>query len=154
MKSGKKIYESPVDVPKEIDAYWHNRWAEIMNEKYREKFLEAGLAGHSYTEKAPDMPNGEGAYHFGFRSNDGAFEFRNEEGDAVVEWDTYKMTFQALGDPTYDPTKDIKEGRCRYIKNPEHFGLAVNVIPIFREVLKIAIAETEKKYNVVLPKFW
>lgn len=139
----KRIYESPVDVPKDIDAYWHNRWAEIMNKNHRKRFLEAGLAGHTSAERAPDMPNGQGCYHFGFRS-DGAFEFRNEEGDAIVEWDTYKMAYRALGDPAYDPTHDIQEGRCRYTKNPDHFGLALGVIPVFREALRTAIAETEK----------
>lgn len=124
-----------------------------MNEDHHEKFLDAGLAGHTFTEKALDMPNGEGHYNFGLKA-DGAFEFRDEEGDAIVEWNTYETAYRALGDPTYDPAKDIQQGRCRYTKNPEHFGRTAPVIPIFREALKIAIAETEEKYCVALPKFW
>ncbi len=153
MNDQKKKYESPVDVPKEIDDYWHARWAEYMNEHHKEKFLEAGLAGYTFTEKAPDTPNGASCYHFGFRS-DGAFEFRDEEGDAIVEWDTYALAYRTLGDERYNPEKDIAEGRCRYTKNPEHFGIASGIIPAFREALKVAIAETEEKYGVELPKYW
>jgi hypothetical protein len=153
MNDVKKKYESPVDVPKEIDDYWHARWAEYMNEHYREKFLEVGLAGYTFTEKAPDTPNGAGCYHFGFRS-DGAFEFRDEEGDAVVEWDTYELAYRALGDESYNPEEDITGGRCRYTKNPENFLMAQDIIFAFREALKVAIKDAEKKFGVQLPKYW
>ena len=151
--SDKIKYTSPVDVPKEIDDYWHARWAEYMNEHYKDKFLEAGLAGYTFTEIAPDAPNGAGRYHFGFRS-DGAFEFRDEEGDAVVEWDSYTLAYRTLGDETYSPEKDIAEGRCRYTKNPEHFGMASAIISFFREALRVTIAETEEKFGVEMPKYW
>jgi len=151
--SDKRKYTSPVDVPKEIDDYWHARWAQYMNEHYKDKFLKAGLAGYTFTEKAPDAPNRAGRYHFGFRS-DGAFEFRDEEGDAIVEWDTYALAYRALGDESYNPEKDIVEGRCRYTKNPENFLMAQGIIGAFREALRVAIADAEKKFNVELPKFW
>ena len=151
----KKIYTSPVDVPKEIDDYWHARLAEYMSEHYRDKFLEAGLAGYTFREKAPDTPNGAGCYHFGFRS-DGAFEFTDtdKEGDAILEWDTYELAYRALGDESYNPEKDMREGKCRYVKNMENFFMLGSVLFIFREALKVAISDAERKYNVELPKFW
>jgi len=152
-KPKKRVYQRAVDVPKEIDDYWHSRWAEVMNERYRAEFVRAGLPGHTFTEKAPDAPNGEGSYHFGF-TPDGCFEFRSSEGAAVVEWDTYELAYRALSDPTFDPQPDIAAGRCRYTKNPEHFAMAVGVINHFREALRDVIAETEKRFDVELPKYW
>jgi hypothetical protein len=123
-----------------------------MNERSRDVFLRAGLPGKTFTERAPDAPNQRGGYHFGF-APDGSFVMRDEEGDALVEWDSYNLAYRALSDSTFDQMPEIEAGRCRYTRNAEQFGELMAVIDCFRSALKDAIAETEARFDVELPKY-
>ena len=47
--------ERPADTPAEVYHYWHERWCAILRENAG-AFLDAGLAGVSFTERVPDAP--------------------------------------------------------------------------------------------------
>lgn len=148
----KKII-NPADMPPEVYEYYHKRWAEYLSKHYKTFFVQNGLAGLSFTEKAPDIPDGSGKFTYSF-SADGTLKFTEEEGDSIIEYDSYNIGYRAFGDENFNVGKAIEEGKFRFTKNQELFMKLAAVLPVLREGLKAAIADTEKKFNTELPKYW
>ena len=142
----------PADTPAEVYDYWHQRWAEYLNQHYKERFVQAGLLNMSFTEKSPDCPDGSGAFHYGFAS-DGTLSFIDHEGDAIVEYDSYDIGYRLIGDETCDARGLLKKGEFRYVKNTEHFVKLMKVLPLMREAFYVAIADAENKFNIEMPKY-
>lgn len=140
------------DTPVDAYNYWHERWAEIMTERYKEEAIKAGVAGHSFSEYTPDVPGGSGCFHYAFAA-DGSLIFTDYEGEAVVEYPSYGLGFQAFRDPNFDIRPYIQEGTWRYIKKPEIFGYIKSLLPYMRQALEEAITETEVKYDIEFPKY-
>ncbi len=149
----RKRIERPAETPPEVYDYWHQRWAEYLNQHYRDRFVQAGLVNASFTEKCPDCPDGTGAFHYKF-SSDGTLEFTNQEGAAIIEYDSYDIGYRLLGDPSYDALELIEKGAVRYSENLDDFVKLAELLPQMREALNVAIADAENKFNVEMPKYW
>ena len=147
--------ENPADTPVEVYQWWHDRWCEYLNENYKEKFAEAGLAGLTCTERSPDAPDGSGGLSYTFAA-DGSVKFipTNENADAIAEYDSYDLGMHLLGDPNTDAGEHIKAGRFRMVKNPQVFAKMVPVQPLMREAFRVAIEGAEKEFDIDLPKYW
>jgi len=149
----KKRITNPADMPVEVYDYWHKVWADYLNEHYRQKFLEAGLAGHTFTERVPDAPGGKGYFSYGYKS-DGTLYFFEGEGDAVIEYDSYALGLQMLGDPNCSFGEQVKKGRVRFVKNGKAFAKMAPLQPLQREAFRAAIEAAEKHFDIELPKYW
>lgn len=106
----------------------------------------------SFTEKCPDCPDGRGAFHYKFAS-DGTLEFIDQEGQAIVEYDSYDIAYRLLADANYDITELIAKGSVRFLAYMEHFVKLGEFLPLMREAFYVAIAEAEKKFNIEMPKY-
>ena len=142
----------PADTPAEVYDYWHQRWADYLNQHYKERFLQAGIVNMSFTEKCPDCPSGSGVFHYAFAS-DGTLGFIDEEGDAVIEYDSYDIAYRILGDESYNAMELFDKGGLRFIKNIEHFVKLADLLPLMREAFYVAIADAENKFNIEMPKY-
>jgi hypothetical protein len=142
----------PADTPAEVHHYWHQRWAEYLNQHYKERFVQAGIVNMSFTEKCPDCPDGSGAFHYAFAS-DGTLGFVEREGDAIVEYDSYDIGYRLLGDETCDIRELLNKGVFRFVKNIEHFVKLAELLPLMREAFYVAIADAENKFNIEMPKY-
>lgn len=148
----KKI-TAPADTPVEVYDYWHKVWCDYLNKHYKDKFVEAGLPGLTFTERVPDAPGGKGYFSYGYR-DDGTLYFFEGEGKAIIEYDSYALGIQMLGDKNCSFGEQVKAGRVRFIKNPRDFGRMAPLQPLQREAFKAAVAEAEKKFDIELPKYW
>ena len=142
----------PADTPPEVYDYWHQRWAEYLNKYYKERFVQAGIVNMSFTEKCPDCPDGSGAFHYAFAS-DGTLGFIDQEGDAIIEYDSYDIAYRLLGDESFDTTELLDKGSLRFKQNIEHFVKLVPILPLLREAFYVAIADAENKFNIKMPKY-
>jgi len=106
----------------------------------------------SFTEKCPDCPDGSGAFHYKFAS-DGTLEFVDQEGQAIVEYDSYDIAYRLLADANYDAMELLAKGSVRFLANMEHFVKLGEFLPLMREAFYVAIAEAEKKFNIEMPKY-
>lgn len=153
----KKKIVNPADMPAEAYTYWHERWVGYLNEHYKELFVREGLAGHSFTERCPDAPDGKGYFTYAFAA-DGTMRFAEEieEGDAVIEYDSYNIGYRAFGDEGFDSIKAFQDGTLRLTKSPELQMKTGHddVLQAFRGALHAAIADAERKFNIELPKYW
>lgn len=93
----KKI-ENPADTPVEVYHWWHDRWCEYLNEYYKQKFVEAGLAGLTCTELSHDAPGGSVAFSYAF-SIDGSLRFipLSQNADEICEYDSYEFGIRFHG---------------------------------------------------------
>jgi hypothetical protein len=148
----KKRIERPVDMPLEVYDYLHQRWVEYLNENYKERFVEAGIVDVSFTEKCPDCPDGSGEFNYQFAS-DGTIEFTNQEGGAIIEYDSYDIGFRLLADEHYDGMELLEKGEIRYSKNLDDFFKLLEVLPLLREALHVAVVDAERKFNIEMPKY-
>ncbi|MBM3131458.1 MAG: hypothetical protein FJZ95_00265 [Chloroflexi bacterium] len=148
----KKKIARPADTPAEVYDYWHRRWVEYINQNYKERFFQAGIVGMSFTERCPDCPDGNGAFHYNFAS-DGELEFVDHEGDAVLEYDSYDIGYRLLGDANFDAMELLAKGNLRFLKNMEHFVKLAELMPLMREAFYAAISDAEKKFNIEMPKY-
>ena len=142
----------PADTPAEVYDYWHKRWADYLNQHYKERFLQAGIVNMSFTEKCPDCPDGSGVFHYAFAS-DGTLGFVDHEGDAVIEYDSYDIAYRLLGDESYNTMELFDKGRLRFTKNIEHFVKLADLLPLMREAFYVAIADAENMFNIEMPKY-
>ncbi len=148
----RKRIERPADTPPEVYDYWHQRWAEYLNQHYKERFVQSGVVDVSFTEKCPDCPDGSGGFHYQFAS-DGTLEFTNHEGGAIIEYDSYDIGYRLLADANYDGMELLEKGEIRHSKNLEHFIRLAELLPLMREALYVAIADAENKFNIEMPKY-
>ena len=142
----------PADTPAEVYDYWHQCWADYLNQHYKERFLQAGIVNMSFTEKCPDCPDGSGAFHYAFAS-DGTLVFIDQEGEAIIEYDSYDIAYRLLGDESYDTMELLEKGELRFIQNIEHFVKLAELLPLLREAFYVAIADAENKFNIEIPKY-
>lgn len=150
----KKI-TNPSNTPVEVYAWWHRRWCDYLNRHYKHKFVEAGLAGLTITERSPDAPDGSGGLSYAFAA-DGSMSFipTAEDADAICEYDSYELGIRCLGDPKTNPGDHIRAGRFRMIKRPEIFARMVPIQPLMREAFRVAIEDAEREFDIELPKYW
>ena len=148
----RKRIERPADTPIEVYDYMHKRWAEYLNQHYKERFVQAGVVDVSFTEKCPDCPDGSGEFNYQFAS-DGTLEFTNHEGGAIIEYDSYDIGYRLLADANYDGMELLEKGEIRHSKNLEHFISLAELLPLMREALYVAIADAENKFNIEMPKY-
>lgn len=145
--------ERPADTPAEVYHYWHQRWCEILTRDHRQAFVDAGLAGVSFTERVPDAPGGKGYFSYVF-GKDGSVDFMDGEGEAVADYDSYELGFRMLSDEGLDLSQPIADGRFRMISKPERWQTLMGLLPILRSACRRAIEEAERKFGVELPKYW
>ena len=142
----------PADTPAEVYVYWHQRWVEYLNQHYKERFVKAGIVNMSFTEKCPDCPNGSGAFNYAF-ALDGTLGFIEEEGDAIIEYDSYDIAYRLLGDENYNTIELLDKGGVRFIQHVDHFIKLAELLPLMREAFYVSIADAEYKFNIEMPKF-
>jgi hypothetical protein len=152
MRMTKKI-ERPADTPAEVYDYWHRRWCEFLTQNHRQDFVDAGLAGLSFTEQVPDAPDGTGYFSYVF-GQDGSVQFMDGEGEAVAAYASYELGFRMLSDETLDLAQPIADGRFQMISHPEHWRTLMRLLPILRNACRQAIEEAERTFDVELPKYW
>ncbi|MFO8010970.1 MAG: hypothetical protein R6U89_09180 [Dehalococcoidia bacterium] len=145
--------DRPEDMPVEAYHYWHKVWCDYLNENYKDSFVKAGLPGCSFTERVPDAPDGKGYFSYA-HGPDGTLYFMEEEGNAVIEYDSYALGLQMLGDENCSFAEQVKAGRVRFIRNAQDFAKMAALQPLQREAFRVAIEETEKKFDLELPKYW
>ena len=148
----RKKIARPADTPAEVYHYWHQRWAEYLNQHYKERFVQAGVVNMSFTEKCPDCPDGSGGFHYQFAS-DGTLRFIDQEGDAIIEYDSYDIAYRLLGDGGYDTMELLNQGSLRFVEKAEHFVKLAELISLMREAFYEALADAEKKFNIEMPKY-
>jgi hypothetical protein len=141
----------PAETPAEVYDYWHQRWAEYLNQHCKERFVQAGIVNMSFTEKCPDCPDGSGAFHYAFAS-DGTLRFIDQEGEAVIEYDSYDIAYRLLGDKTCDTMELLDKGVLRFTKNTGHFVKLTKLLPLMREAFYVAIADAENEFDIEMPK--
>ena len=144
--------ENPADTPAEVYHYWHERWCAILRDSAG-AFLDAGLAGVSFTERVPDAPDGKGAFSYAFDEN-GRIEFTQEEGQAIAEYGSYELGLRMLSDADFDPREQIEQGRFRITRGPEHWDALMRLLPLLSRACHRAIEEAEEKFDLELPKYW
>lgn len=149
----KKKITRPADIPPDVLRYILERWS-IHMKPIRPMFVEAGLVGKSFTEKAPDMPLGRLNYSFG---PDGTwkfdFESKKDTGQTIINYVDFYNGYRALADPNYDSMKAFQEGIFKIEPSAED---ALKMAPIMPDMIKAfieAIKDAEKKFNVDLPKY-
>ncbi len=152
MTSMRKRIVRPADTPAKVYDYWHQRWVEYLNQHYKERFVQAGIVNMSFTEKCPDCPDGSGAFHYAFAS-DGTLGFIDEEGDAIIEYDSYDIAYRLLGDGSFDAIELLDKGSLRFTQNVEHSVKLAVLLPLLREAFYVAIADAENKFNIEMPKY-
>lgn len=152
MPATKKV-SKPTDIPTEVNQYLLRRWSELMK-PIRHKFVEAGLTGKSFTEKAPDMPWKRLNYSF---TKDGTlkFDFKSKEdtGQTVIDYVDLETGYRALADANFDYMKAFEEGKFRLQPSADDALRMAPMMPEMAMAFRKAIADTEKKFDIELPKY-
>jgi len=151
----KKKISKPADIPPEALRYILERWSEHMK-PIRPKFVEAGLVGKSFTEKAHDMPMPGGRLNYTFAS-DGTWKFdwesKKDTGQTIITYVDFYNGYRALADPNYDSMKAFQEGIFKIEPSAED---ALKMAPMMPDMVKAfikAIGDAEKKFSMELPKY-
>jgi len=120
----------------------------------RRMFVEAGLVGKSFTEKAPDMPGGRLNYSF---TSDGTWKFdwksKEDTGETIINCVDFENGYRALADEKYDYMEAYEKGIFTLAPSADD---ALKMAPMMPEMIKSfikAIRDTEKKFGVDLPKY-
>jgi len=149
----KKKISKPADIPPEVLRYILERWSEHMK-PLRPRFVEAGLVGKKFTEKAPDMPLKRLNYSF---TSDGTwkldFESKKDTGQTIITYVDFENGYRALADENYDYMKAFQEGIFKLEPSAED---GLRMAPMMPDMVKAfikAIGDAEKKFNMELPKY-
>jgi len=141
--------------PKEVYAYWHDVWADYLGRNHREALFAAGLGGLTFSELAPDIPDGKGYTTYRFNRDCSVVEFVDTpEADAICEYASYDLGFEVVSNPGAVAEEYFADGRIRLVKGMEHFEKMFGVIDILRRAQRYAIEAAERKFDVELPKYW
>ncbi len=144
---------SVVELPREIHLYLLERWAELMK-PIRPKFVESGLVGKKFTEKAPDMPWKRLNYSF---APDGTWVFDWESnvdtGDTIISYPNDDTGYRSLADPDYDFTEAFMSGVFKIEPSADDAVKMFPMMPDMQKFFRKAIRDTEKRYNLELPKY-
>jgi hypothetical protein len=144
-----QIYTDITKIPKEAYKYYHDMMVEFLNNNYyKDEFVKAGLAGISFTEKYPDVPDNTGGFTYRF-AQDGAMSWSDQEGEAVVSFPSYAVGYRAFGDANFNSAPYMTP-----IKNAQKMRILFSVLPQLRAGLRFGIEAMEKKYNILVPKYW
>nr|MDO8079200.1 hypothetical protein [Candidatus Freyarchaeota archaeon] len=151
--SRRKKLRSVVDLPREMHIFLLERWAELM-EPIRSQFVEAGLVGKKFTEKAPDMTLKRLNYSF---APDGTWMFDWESnvdtGDTIITYPDNDTGYRSLADLDYDFTGAFIRGVFRIEPSAEDALRMYPMMPDMQKFFRKAIRDTEKRYNLELPKY-
>jgi hypothetical protein len=149
----KKKISNPADIPRDIFQYICLRWAEHLK-PIRQKFINAGLAGKSVTERAPDMSLGRLNYSC---SSDGIWNFdfdsRKDTGEILITYDKWEAGYRSLADENFDYWKAYEDGVFRIERSEEDAMKMAPLVPDMARAFTKAIEDAEKKFNVTLPKY-
>jgi len=148
----KKISD-PVDISRDVLIYMSHRWAANLR-PVRHKFVEAGLAGRSFTERAPDIPLGRLNYSFDSEGNlKWDFDSKKDTGECLISYTSWKEAYRSLADEDYDYWKAYDEGIFKLDRGQDEI---LKMAPLMQDMARAfikAIDETEKKFNIQLPKY-
>nr|MDO8100157.1 hypothetical protein [Candidatus Njordarchaeota archaeon] len=149
----KKKISNPADIPPEVLRYLLERWS-IHMKPIRHMFIEAGLVGKTFTEKAPDMPVGKLNYSF---SSDGKWKFdwksKEDTGETIINYVDFENGYRALADEKYDYMKAYEKEVFTLAPSADD---ALKMAPMMPDMIKAfikAIGDAEKKFGVELPKY-
>lgn len=149
---GKKITK-PSNIPPVIHRFIVERWAENLK-PLKQKFVEAGLVGASFTEKSPDSPRERLNYYF---DQDGVLQFNFESdedtGETLMTYKDYETGFRALADKNFDSMKAFLDGDFKIEPSPETALKMAHLMPDMIEAYIKALNDAEKKFKVQLPKY-
>lgn len=139
--------------PTEVNRYLLQRWSELMK-PIRHRFVEAGLVGKSFTEKAPDMPWERLNYCF---AEDGTLKFdfdsKEDTGQTIIHYVDLETGYRAFADGNFDYMKAFEEGKFRIEPSAEDALRMEPLMPEMAEAFRKAMVDTEKKFNVKLPRY-
>jgi hypothetical protein len=149
----KRIIRREVDVPHEINRFILNRFAELLT-PIRPMFVNAGLAGRTFTETAPDMPwkrlnysfDTKGAWIFDWDSD-------RDTGETIITYVSVEEGQRSLVDINYPYMRNLLKGVFKIRPTAEHALKMAPMMPLMIRYHNQAIDEAEKKFNVVLPKW-
>mgnify|MGYP006270442477 CR=1 FL=1 len=120
----------------------------------KERFVEAGLAGKTFTEKAPDLPLGILNYSI---ASDGTwtFDFDSEKqtGEIVITYVDFEKGYRALADKNYDSMKAFQEGLFKIEPSADE---ALKMAPLMPDMIEAhikAVKDAEKKFKIDLPMY-
>jgi hypothetical protein len=149
----KKVISDPVDIPRDVLIFMSHRWAANLRPA-RRKFVEAGLAGKSFTERAPDIPLGRLNYSFDSEGNlRWDFDSEKDTGECLISYTSWKEAYRSLADEDYDYWKAYDEGIFRLGRGQDEI---LKMAPLMQDMARAfvkAIDETEKEFNIELPKY-
>jgi hypothetical protein len=149
---GKKI-SKPADIPPDVLRFILERWSEHMK-PIRHKFVEVGLVGKRFTEKAADMPLDRLNYSFtqeGIWKFD--FESKKDTGQTTITYVDFYNGYRALADRNYDYMKAFQNGIFKIEPSAEDALKMITVMPEMIEAFIKSIGDAEKKFKVQLPKY-
>lgn len=143
----------PADISPEVWRFLVERWAEHMK-PLGYKFVEAGLVGKRFTDKAPDMPAGRLNYLIteeGFWKFD--FEAKEDTGETIISYVDFESGYRAAADINYDYGEAVQEGKFAIDGSFEDAMKMGNMMSDIVRAFKKAIEDTENKFTLELPKY-
>ncbi len=151
--SDRKIIQREVDVPHDVNRFVLERFAELLA-PIRYQFVRAGLVGHSFTEKAPDMPWKRLNYSFDERGT-WVFDWSAEHdtGETIIEYINVEEGHRSLVDINYPYMSNLLKGIFRIFPTAEFALRMAPMMPYMIRCHNQAIDEAETKFNVELPKW-
>ncbi len=149
---GSKI-SKPCEMPPLINKYILLRWSENLR-PVRQRFVEAGLVGATFTEKAPDLPFERLNYYF---DHEGVlqFDFDSEEdtGETIMTYKDFETGYRALSDRNFDSMQAFLDGKFKLEPSAETALKMHSLMPNMVEAFIKAIKDVEKEFNIELPKY-
>jgi len=149
----KKKISDPADIPTDVLIYMSYQWAANLK-PVSYKFVEAGLAGKSFTERAPNIPLGRLNYSFDSEGNlKSDFDSKKDAGECLISYTSWREAYRPLADENYDYWKAFEEGVFKLDREPD--GI-LKMAPLMEDMARAwvkAIDEAEKKFKMRLPKY-
>lgn len=149
----RKRISDPAEIPPGVLIYMSYRWAANLK-PVSHKFVEAGLAGKSFTERAPDIPIGRLNYSFDSEGNlKWDFDSKKDTGECLISYTSWREAYRSLADENYDYWKAFEEGVFKLDRKPDEI---LKMAPLMQDMAKAfvkAINEAEGKFNIKLPKY-
>lgn len=149
---GKKI-SKPTDIPPMVLRFILERWSEHLK-PIKQRFVEAGLVGASFTEKAPDAPFDRLNYSF---DQDGVLKFDFESdvdtGETIITYKNFETGYRALADRNFDSMQAFLDGFFKIEPSAEDALKMATIMPDMIEAHIKAVSDAEKKFKVELPKY-
>jgi hypothetical protein len=120
----------------------------------KERFVESGLAGKTFTEKAPDLPLGTLNYSI---TSDGTWKFdfdlKKQTVEIVISYVDFENGYRALADRNYDSMKAFQEGLFKIEPSADEAQKMAPLMPGMIEAHIKAVKDAEKKFKIDLPEY-